>query len=240
MSSLAPITTESQVQAAIRGFLISILPDGVEVVEGQDQAVPEPQGSRYVVMTPVGRPRLATNLVVYADAEVTGSIRGSVLTVTHTRFGSVALGSTLWGVRGDVLPGTTIQSVLEGGVYQLAGPLQMVASETMACGNVQVTTDVELIIQLDLYGGNVRESTDMVGVVSALMRDEYATHYFDQLGIGVSPLHADEPRQVPFQNAESAWESRWSLDAHFQVNQVVTIPQQYMTDVQVTILPAVA
>ena len=44
---------------------------------------------------------------------------------------------------------------------------------------------------------------------------------------GVVPLYADDPRQMPFINAESQYEWRWVLEAKLQVNQAVQIPQQF-------------
>lgn len=59
--------TESQAITALRSFLLGILPDGTEVVRGQDNRVPEPQGDDFVTMTPIGRERLETNVDTYTD-----------------------------------------------------------------------------------------------------------------------------------------------------------------------------
>lgn len=64
---LAP--SQSDIMAALRGFLLSILPPGVVVIAGQSNRVPEPAGSNYVVMTPIMRTRLSTNIDIYADPE---------------------------------------------------------------------------------------------------------------------------------------------------------------------------
>lgn len=53
---------EDQVIDALRSFLLRILPAGVEVFRGQDNRVPEPIGPDYVVMWPVSRTRMATNV----------------------------------------------------------------------------------------------------------------------------------------------------------------------------------
>lgn len=57
----------SETMGALRAFLLSVLPTGVEVVRAQDNLVPQPAGSDFVVMTIIGRARLATNQVTYAD-----------------------------------------------------------------------------------------------------------------------------------------------------------------------------
>lgn len=53
--------------AALRAFLLSVLPAGVEVVRAQDNRVPQPLAADFVVMTIIGRGRLATNTVTYSD-----------------------------------------------------------------------------------------------------------------------------------------------------------------------------
>ncbi|HOU64635.1 MAG TPA: hypothetical protein PK861_01205 [Thermomonas sp.] len=57
----------SETIAALRAFLLSVLPAGVEVVRAQDNQVPQPLAADFVVMTIIGRARLATNAVTYSD-----------------------------------------------------------------------------------------------------------------------------------------------------------------------------
>jgi hypothetical protein len=53
--------TEDDVFTALRAFLVSVLPDGpVEVVQGQDNRVPEPRAASYVTMMPLRIPQLST------------------------------------------------------------------------------------------------------------------------------------------------------------------------------------
>lgn len=66
MSTTVDIT-DSIALATLRAFLLSILPAGVEVVRAQVNRVPEPAGADFVLMTPMGRVRLATNVDTYAD-----------------------------------------------------------------------------------------------------------------------------------------------------------------------------
>lgn len=53
--------------AALRAFLLAVLPTGVEVIRAQDNRVPQPLAADFVVMTIIGRARLATNRVTYSD-----------------------------------------------------------------------------------------------------------------------------------------------------------------------------
>jgi hypothetical protein len=57
----------SETIAALRAFLLSVLPLGVEVIRAQDNQVPQPLAADFVVMTIIGRARLATNTVTYDD-----------------------------------------------------------------------------------------------------------------------------------------------------------------------------
>lgn len=64
--ALTPSITEDDVFLAVRAFLLAIVPTGVEVIQGQENRVAEPgdAGAAYtfVVMTPTGRAKLATNV----------------------------------------------------------------------------------------------------------------------------------------------------------------------------------
>ena len=76
--ALAP--DQSAVLKALRTFLLSILPSKVEVILAQVNRVPEPKAKDFVLMTPIRRERLETNVDSAADACVVGSIAGNILT----------------------------------------------------------------------------------------------------------------------------------------------------------------
>lgn len=59
--------TQTDVLTVVRGFLLSFLPDTVEVVKGQDNRVPEPSSPNYIVMTGLFLNRLRTNIDNYED-----------------------------------------------------------------------------------------------------------------------------------------------------------------------------
>ncbi|MDN7913682.1 phage neck terminator protein [Burkholderia cepacia] len=65
--------TESQVFAALRTFLLGILPADVEVVKAQDNNVGEPVGPDFVTMNSIATPRLATNVDGYTDPGAGGA-----------------------------------------------------------------------------------------------------------------------------------------------------------------------
>jgi len=222
---VTPSPLNNDVQIGLQSFLVSILPPGVEVVEGQDNRVPEPAAPDYVVMTAIRKPRLATNVDAYADCAFTAAIAGTVMTVSAMRLGAIAVGSTLFGV--NVAAGTIIRSAGTGsggvGTYNLSAS-QTVASEEMACGEETITKNAEWVFQLEVHGPN---SSDNVETISTLFRDGVAVAYFADNGYAAAPLYADEPRQLPFLNAEQQYEYRWVLEARLQVKPTVTVPLQF-------------
>ena len=58
---MTPFPTQSNILSALRSFLLEVLPDGVDVVSGQPNRVPEPVGAEFVVMSPPNFKRLRTN-----------------------------------------------------------------------------------------------------------------------------------------------------------------------------------
>lgn len=64
--------TESQVLTKVRDFLLAATSNELEVVQGQQNRVPEPDGSEFVVFWPAGRHRIATNSSTY---DVLGEVR---------------------------------------------------------------------------------------------------------------------------------------------------------------------
>ena len=157
--------TQSDIQTALRSFLLSVLPAGTQVVEGQDNRVSEPSGSLFVVMTTIRRERIATGVDAYDS-----------------------LGQAL-----------------------------------------SVTMPTLLVIQLDVHSADPRSSADAAEIISALFRDVYATTFFASGAYGsatwppgITPLHADDPRQMPFVNAEKQYETRYVVEAHVQADQTVS------------------
>lgn len=59
--------TQEQTFTALRNFLISVLPAGVDVIQAQQNRTPEPSGDDFVTMTPLVRTRLATDITTFAD-----------------------------------------------------------------------------------------------------------------------------------------------------------------------------
>lgn len=230
MTALSP--TQSNVTAALGQFLIATLGlTSAQIIVGQQNRVPEPQSSIFVVMTPIRYERLATNVDDWADVKFTGSISGAVLTVSGVAFGTIAAGAVLFGV--GVAVSTKILAQTGGapggvGTYTVS-PSQTVSSETLSAGAKTLLQSAKVTVQLDFHSAD-QTAGDNAQIISTLLRDEYGTSFFANLAPtlnGVTPFYADDPRQIPFLNDQQQVEWRWVLDAYFEVEEIASVPQQY-------------
>lgn len=226
--------SQSAIQTALRSFLLAILPTGTDVIEGQTNRVPEPAASNFVVYWPLRRPRFSTNIDSSEDVRFTGSIAGTVLTVTAVTRGVIAIGSFLFGF--NVLFPTRILSFGTGtggvGTYNI-DQTQTITSEVLSSGQTSAMQPTEIVMQMDVHGPN---STENAQVITTLFRDPYGVQWFRDNIPDVVPLYADDPNQVPFYNAEDQTEYRWVVEAHLQANITVAVPQQYADVVDVELI----
>lgn len=218
---------DTQILTSLRTFLISILPDNVEVIIAQKNRVPEPTANDFVVMTEISRTRIETNIDTPADVRFTGSIAGTVMTVSSVDFGTIYVGATVSGV--GVTAGTKVSALAGGtggaGDYTISAS-QIVPSGVLSTGAVDIVQPVMIGVQLDVHGPN---SSDNAQIISTLMRDDYAVQSFAEQSpnYGVVPLYADDPAQRPFINEAQQYEDRWVIDCRIQVNPVVSPAAQY-------------
>lgn len=88
--------------------------------------------------------------------------------------------------------------------------------------------------QVDCYGPN---GPDMADIIAIAWRTMNACDYFAGLlatptpgaPLPVMPLYADEPSQLNIVNGENVYEQRFMLRLFAQVNQVVSLPQDFFT-----------
>lgn len=231
--------TEAQVFTALRTFLLGAVASGTEVFRGEVNRVPEPKGDNFIVLWPILQVRRGTNETLFQDNIIVGSIVGTVLTVTGIVRGQLAPGEMLVDKGGLIAVGTVLGMQLSGslggtGTYSVS-PSQALASGTLYVGVRTDLTQTELTVQLDVHG---KLSGDNVKVIESLWRSEYGTAALAASGFALAPLYADDPRQVPFINAEQQIEYRWTLDLHLQVNPVVGTPQQFADEVIVKTIEA--
>ena len=221
--------SETDAMTTLRAFLASVMPAGLPIIRGQVNRAAMPSDPDFIVMTPIRRERLETNVDQFVDTRVFASIRGQVMTVTQLSYGMLKVGSVIFGV--GVQPATTVTAQLTGsaggsGTYSVS-PSQIAgdASSIMAAGVLNAMNPTELTIQLDVHGPN---SADYAHRVNTMLRDDYAFQAMKQQGLGVLPLTAYDPMQMPFIDAEEQYEDRWIVQACLQVNATVNdIPQQF-------------
>lgn len=102
-------------------------------------------------------------------------------------------------------------------------------------GSEQTQRSNQWRCQLDFYGNSAQE---MAAIVGTMIRSEYATDWFRQNNMPVTPLHAGEPHQTTMINAEQQYENRWTLDFIAQFNAVISTPLDFMDSIQVGIVAA--
>lgn len=186
MTTISP--TQSNVQAALRAFLLAVLPaigtDGnpVSVIAAVANRVPEPQGTDFALMTVLRDDRLSTNVDSLADARFTGSIApasasftGSiapgpgpgpgVLTVSAVTSGVIVAGAPVAGP--GVSAGTIVGAQLSGstggiGTYAVA-PTQTAPSAALTSAYGVMTVSAVQIGQVNagatIYGVGVAAGT---------------------------------------------------------------------------------
>lgn len=234
--TFAPVPNQATIQTAVRAFLVSILPPGIPVVQGQQNRVPEPAAGDFVVFTEMFQRRLATNIDTYADVSFTGSIAGNVLTVSAVAYGTIAVGAPLYGP--TVTQFTTISGLRTGvggvGTYLLSES-QTVASGPLAAGVELIEQSTEITFQVDVHGIS---SADNAQTISTLWRDDRATLFFYENYPQIGSLLADDPRQTPFRNDQDQIEFRWTITATLQANQTITAPQEFASQIKITIVDA--
>lgn len=102
-------------------------------------------------------------------------------------------------------------------------------------GSEQTQRSNQWRCQLDFYGNSAQE---MAAIVGTMIRSEYATDWFRQNNMPVTPLYAGEPHQTTMINAEQQYENRWTLDFIAQFNAVIATSLDFMDSIQVGIVAA--
>ncbi|QIP09037.1 phage neck terminator protein [Bradyrhizobium symbiodeficiens] len=99
---------------------------------------------------------------------------------------------------------------------------------------IATTQSTDIVVQMDVHNDDTLVSSDNAQIISTMFRDDYATTFFEGYP-GISPLFADEPRLLPFVNAESQYEPRYTVEVHLQADQAVSVPAQSATSVELDI-----
>lgn len=225
---------DTQVLTVVRTVLLGLLPPGTEVIRAYGNRVPEPLGPDFCVLTPPQRrDRLSTNRDTDTDLAVWGGIVGTTLTVQHG--GALLPGYPLYGPA--VAPGSAVTAAASDGVTYTVTPSQGVpAGSKIYVGRHAMQVPTDLVCQCDVHGPN---SSSNAAAIAITWRDDAACQLIAAASgpLEMAPLYADDPRLVPFQNAEDQWEDRWVVDLHLQANIVVSLGQQFADVVTVDLFP---
>lgn len=204
---------------------------GVEIIQAQLNRVPEPRVADFVLMTIINFPRLATNFEAYADTVFTGSILDNVMTVESIEYGKIVAGAPVYGL--DVLPNTRVRAPGAVDGQWIIGPIQAVSTRQLAAGLKTMMQASEVNIQLDVHGPN---GANFSKIISTVFRSPSGVEMFDAINPNIAPLFIEDPRQMPFRDGEQQYENRYILGTHLQINQTVTIGQQFAQSLELTTL----
>jgi len=161
------------------------------------------------------------------------SIADTVMTITAVITGAMNVGAAVFGV--GVAANTTVSAQLTGpaggaGTYTV-GPSQTIGLITLSAGQTKIEQSTEVAYQIDVHGP---ASGDNVQTIATLFRDAYGVSLF--AGTGVTPLYAEDPRQMPFTTAADQFEDRWTIDVHMQADPSIAVPTQFADQANVTVV----
>lgn len=226
---------QSDIQQAVAAFLMDVtgLP-AAAVIAAQPNRVAEPTLTDFIVMTVLRFIRLRTNISRVVDSKFAGNMAGGVLTITEILIGSGPLdNAALFGA--GVPIGTRVRAQTSGtpggtGTYTVDSSLDLgPGPQTFSAGYKVIEIASELTVQLDFHSAKYASSS-AAQTVSAAFRDEYGVNFFAAMDAPLNrivPLYADDPQMRPFVNAETNYEWRLVSEARFQVNQTISVPQEF-------------
>ena len=100
-------------------------------------------------------------------------------------------------------------------------------------GSSGLKTSVRGRFQLDFYGAG---AADAIQIVHSLFRTSYTCEQMATSGLEVQPLYAEDPKNTTMINAEQQFQERWTLDAFIQFNPVVTVPLDFASSLEATVV----
>lgn len=71
---MTPDVTDDMIMTAVRSFLLGIMADGVEILQAQQNRVPEPASPDFIILTPTRRMQLGTTTHAYNVAAGTDAV----------------------------------------------------------------------------------------------------------------------------------------------------------------------
>ena len=104
----------------------------------------------------------------------------------------------------------------------------------VATGSRSITEPTQITIQLDIHGP---QGGEVAQVVTSVFRDGYGVDALQAVNPAITPLYADDPKQMPFVNGEQQYEDRWVVNVVLQVNAVVAVFQDFAGSLNVGLRP---
>lgn len=184
MAKVTPITpNRSDALTALRTFLITVLPDGVDAIIAVENRVPEPSAPDFCIMTPIRFQRLMTNVGEYQDCAFTASIApapttftasiipvpgvngapsdGGKMIVTAVAVGTLYPGALLSGPK--VKTGTRIVSQIDGSAGGI-GSYKVSISQATPATTIDQASGLMTVTALDPDFGPILKDATVFGI----------------------------------------------------------------------------
>lgn len=113
-----------------------------------------------------------------------------------------------------ISPGTRVAQDQMRRVYDIANGLQVVQQHHT------------YYYQVDCFGP---EGPDWATILSTAWHSPWVADYAQSQGLPFAPLYADRAEQLNIVNSESMYEQRFMTKLYVQINQAVSLPQDFFT-----------
>lgn len=91
----------------------------------------------------------------------------------------------------------------------------------------------QMMVQCDVFGA---DAFNVATLIEATWRSPWGCAAMAELNPLIAPLYTDEPRQLAFIDGNQQYEDRWSVDLNLQVNQSISVPQQFADTLEVGLI----
>lgn len=95
-----------------------------------------------------------------------------------------------------------------------------------------VTMPTQRRVQVDFYG---RQSGTQARTAATLLCDAVGCDFLRPYG--VAPLYVTDPQDLSQPDGREQWDHRWMIDVILQANVSRTVPQEYFTDLNLSLHP---
>ncbi len=146
----------------------------------------------------------------------------------------------------EVLPGINANNIVQGQLNRVAAPtdpfVTMLIIDRRRLATNGWTYDKEtsrtivdktqITMQINVFGA---ATSNYMQAITTLWRDMSAVDFFDALNIDLTPLFTSDVRQAGFITSERQYDDQWTVDLEMQANFTLSLPQQFATEIDVTL-----